>query len=166
MSRYLTALVFAASMSIVLGHTGLVHAQQPTIIEKIEITFHTTNDDKDNDTKLQVYVVQGHDPKGNGKEIAGDDNIAYGTTFPDWKDNGPFLLPIKAEKATKEDLKNFTLKIRIIPNGRDTWRFHYTLRLYWSDGTNAVIQDGVSTRNGLELNQDTREGLYRHSIKG
>ncbi len=152
-----------ALLVLISSGSGVLTAQGPTI-EKVEITFHTTNDDKDDDTKLQVYVIEGHDPRGNGKEVAGEDSIGYGTTFHDWKDNGPFLLTVKDPKETKSMMKNFTLKMRIIPHGNDTWRFHYTLRLYWNDGTSTVITDGNTSKNGLELNQESKEGIYRHTI--
>lgn len=157
-SHVFRAAIALIAIAIGFANASVAYAQE---IEKVEITFHTTDDDKDNNTKLQVWLLKGHDKEGD--EIAGDDNLASGTVFKDWADNGPYILPIKT-KFKREDLSNVTLRVKIIPKGNDCWRFHYTLRVFWKGGGNTLIEDGVSKKNGLELNQDNRIGNYRHSI--
>ncbi len=148
---------------VVIGIAGaanvsVARAEEP-VVDRVEVTFHTTNDDKDDDTKLQVWLLKGHDPKA-GEEIAGDDNVAPGKCFHDWKDNGPFVLPVK-NAYKRDELKNLTVKVKIIPHGNDTWRFHFTLRVFYKDGTDTLVEDGAGGENGLELNEGDTIGNYR-----
>jgi hypothetical protein len=54
--------------------------------------------------------------------------------------------------------------VKIIPDGNDTWRFHYTLKVFWKGGGDTVIEDGASGKNGLELTEKSTIGNYPRTI--
>jgi hypothetical protein len=89
-------------------------------------SFHTNNDDKDDDTLLDITIEKPPD------EFAKVDSIRG--TFDDHTDNGPFGLSVEG-KISKGQLRDSTTTLKIHPNGNDTWRFNYFLDLDYSDGT-------------------------------
>jgi len=100
---------------------------QAQTLQNASIKFHTTNDDKDNDTHVTVDIMN-----GNGTVVAHIDND-FGH-FNDNSDNGPYDIPISGT-LNLSDMPRGSVKIRIDPNGHDTWNFNYFLNMTFSDGT-------------------------------
>ena len=88
------------------------------VLSRASVTFHTNDEDKDNDTWVNVTV----------KLIDGSTGVT-GTTdqfahFGDNSDAGPFdLIPVK--QATRGELKTGSVTVSISPNGNDTWRMNF-----------------------------------------
>jgi hypothetical protein len=99
--------------------------EEPFLVSALA-SFHTNDDDKDDDTILTVTIERAPD------EFAKVDNIIG--TFDDHTDNGPFGLSIQG-LISKSTLPGATTTLRIQPDGNDTWRFNYFLDLVYSDGT-------------------------------
>src|SRR5690242_21716317 len=98
---------------------------EPTLVGA-NITFHTNDEDKDNDTLISVTVQ-----KGATVVAQIEDRFQH---FNDHSDAGPFDL-LLVNPLTRDQLKTGKMKIAIKPNGNDTWRFNFFLDLRFSDGS-------------------------------
>ena len=98
---------------------------EPTLVGA-NITFHTNDEDKDNDTLVSVSVQ-----KGATVAARIEDRFQH---FNDHSDAGPFDLLV-VNPLTRDQLKTGNMKIAIKPNGNDTWRFNFFLDLRFSDGS-------------------------------
>ena len=98
---------------------------EPTLVGA-NITFHTNDEDKDNDTLVSVTVQ-----KGATVVAQIEDRFQH---FNDHSDAGPFDL-LLVNRLTRDQLKTGKVKIAIKPNGNDTWRFNFFLDLRFSDGS-------------------------------
>ncbi len=97
----------------------------PTLVNA-NITFHTNDEDKDDDTVVYVSVQ-----KGTTVAAQITDRFQH---FNDHSDAGPFDLEI-VTPLTRDELKTGNMTIAITPNGNDTWRFNFFLDLRFSDGS-------------------------------
>ena len=104
------------------------------------ITFHTNDEDKDPDTRVEVSVELVH----NIVVASMSDALGH---FDDKSDNGPYDL-LLAAPATRGELKTGHVSIKIVPNGHDTWHFNFLLDLLFSDDTHLIAR-----ANGLELTE-------------
>jgi hypothetical protein len=83
-----------------------------------KISFHTNDEDKDNDTHVTV-------------EVRDENNVAVALIsndfghFDDHSDAGPFGLAIQ-NPSDKTFVQRGNVLIRIDPNGNDTWRFNWS----------------------------------------
>jgi hypothetical protein len=116
-------------------------------LKNCTISFHTNDDDKDDDTHVTVTV------RDSNQVIAARIDSDFGH-FDDHSDNGPFGLVIK-NQSKKEVLQTGNVTIRIDPNGHDTWKFNFYLDLIFDDGSR--LSGGA---DGLDLNQDRRETTF------
>jgi hypothetical protein len=98
---------------------------EPTLVGA-NITFHTNDEDKDNDTLVFVSVQKGTTVAAEIK-----DRFQH---FSDHSDAGPFDL-LMVKPLTRDQLKTGNMTIGITPNGNDTWRFNFFLDLRFSDGS-------------------------------
>jgi hypothetical protein len=110
------------------------------VLTRASVTFHTNDEDKDNDTDVQVVVKL-----IDGSTVANiDDAFAH---FDNNTDAGPFDLII-AKAATRGELKTGNVTIKIAPNGNDTWRLNFFVDLFFDDGAHLLAR-----ANGLELTE-------------
>ncbi len=131
----------------------------PTV-KAIEVQFHTNDDDKDGDTALSVSFS--HNNSVFAGTSPGDDpgNLLYGWNgvhSTDFEDNAttpwssiPILSPVQ-----KDLIHQCTTTVRIDPNGNDTWRFNYWVRLHYTDGTMDEYH-----YNGHALSEKVRENTF------
>jgi hypothetical protein len=112
-----------------------------------QITFHTNNEDKDDDTHVTVTV------RAADGTIAAriDDDFGH---FNDHSTNGPFGMLV-VNPAVKDLLTRGNVTLRVDPNGNDTWRFNFFLDLAFSDGTHLNTE-----ADGLELTQDRQQQSF------
>lgn len=80
------------------------------------ISFHTNDEDKDDDTNITVTVRQ------SDGTIAAHISDGLGH-FNDHSDNGPYTLQV-FNPGTRGEMSTGNITIRIDPNGNDTWRFN------------------------------------------
>ena len=113
------------------------------LLTRASVAFHTNDEDKDNDTRVEVIV----------KLIDGsvvtriDDEFAH---FGDNSDGGPFdLIPVK--QATRGDLKTGNVTVSINPLGNDTWRLNFFVDLLFEDGAHLLAR-----ANGIELTESRK----------
>jgi hypothetical protein len=110
------------------------------VLTRASIMFHTNDEDKDADTRVEVRV-----------ELIDKTLVASIADefqrFGDHSEAGPFTLKL-AGSATRGALKTGSVSIKIMPNGNDDWRFNFVLDLLFSDGAHLLAR-----ANRLELNE-------------
>jgi hypothetical protein len=90
------------------------------------VIFHTTDGDKDHDTKLTVRV----------QDRAGTVLSERHDVVGHWCKKSSYLVSLDIKNALiKEEIADGSIDLRIAPNGRDVWNFDYELWLFFSDGT-------------------------------
>jgi hypothetical protein len=116
-------------------------------LSECQVSFHTNDEDKDDDTHITVTVRQ-----RDGTIAARiDDDFGH---FNDHSNNGPFGLLI-VNPGDKVDLSQGNVTVRIDPNGNDTWRFNFFLDLMFADGSHLNTEV-----NNLELTQDRQQQTF------
>ena len=111
------------------------------------ISFHTNNEDKDDDTHVTVEV------RDQDNVLAASIANDFGQ-FRDNSDHGPFGLRVR-NPSEKAALQRGTVEIHIDPNGHDTWRFNFDIDLHFDDGTH--LSGGAQE---LTLTQNRREQTF------
>ncbi|MBZ4323074.1 hypothetical protein [Streptomyces huiliensis] len=109
--------------------TAPSQTQDEATLTAVEVTFYTTYDNKDHDTKVFTSVTDRTNKTiGTLGEHFGDDE------FSDGDADGPYALSL-TEPATWSTMRDGRLRIRIEPNGHDTWKLNVRTTLFFSDGT-------------------------------
>ena len=99
--------------------------QGPTL-SSAEVKFDTTTDNKDQQTRLDVYLKTGH-----GHEIAKSE----GNTGR-WNKNSSHTVSLQVEgNRTKEQIRDGSVSLAIHPQRNDSWDFNYKVTLKFSDGS-------------------------------
>jgi hypothetical protein len=110
--------------------TSAAFAQEPTITSA-EVKFDTTTDNKDQETKLDVYVKT-----SDGHEVAKSE----GNTGR-WNKNSTHTVTLEVEgHPTKGEVANGSVSLTLHPQRRNKWSFNYKVTLKFSDGT-FIIKD-------------------------
>jgi hypothetical protein len=105
--------------------TSAAFAQEPTITSA-EVKFDTTTDNKDQQTKLDVYVLT-----SDGHEVAKSE----GNTGR-WNKNSTHTVTLQVEgNPTKGEVANGSVSLTLHPQRRNKWSFNYKVTLKFSDGT-------------------------------
>ena len=109
------------------------------------ILFHTGNDDKDGDTRLEAFLNK-----------AGNVEAAYsGFVYGHFEDGSfhPVQLRPKSNLMSKSEIPGSFIRVHIQPNGNDRWVFEQVpVELNFSDGTFYRKSFGFVT-----LTQDTNQ---------
>lgn len=129
-------------------YSSKIIAQTPKLIS-VTITFRTSGDNKDPDTKLYVDVK-------NKENLFLSQNIASGSNLGDKKEfidpsNESFNLPPATQNLTLSSFKAPYLSISILPKGDDAWTFDYVLQFDFDDGTKYSTEG-----HNITLDQDNR----------
>ena len=100
-------------------------AQEPTLTSA-EAKFDTTTDNKDQQTKLDVYVKN-----SDGHEIAKSEG-----NEGRWNKNSTHTVTLQVEGSPmKGDVANGSVSLTLHPQRRNKWSFNYTVTLKFSDDT-------------------------------
>ena len=123
------------------------HPPAPPTFKNMVITFNTSGDDKDPDTRLEIFIIK----------YDGDPGQAYldiqGSGFGD-PSTRQFTVPARTAFPLSE-LAQEEISLKIAPNGHDTWKFGFSAVLNFSDGTVAYLSVPYDS-----LNQDNRQHFY------
>jgi hypothetical protein len=99
----------------------------PPTLTGAAVTFHTTDNDKDGDTNVSVYVICG-----------GATAAAVSGTWGHWNDNsddGTYQLNL-VEHPRRDQVSGVCIaRLVEAPNGHDEWHFNWSLTLAFSDGS-------------------------------
>jgi len=87
------------------------------VFEQMSITFNTGNDDKDQDTWLEIWINK-----------TGENQAAYASVQNQYYGNNTsytVAVPPKQNQMLWSDIPGSWIQLRIHPNGHDTWRFGF-----------------------------------------
>ena len=133
------------------------------MVKEVLVKFHTNDDDKDRDTKLttdfmchdSIFASSNIRPS---KEIFGQN---FGPFFASYTDNfsdnhdTPWINVGVSNGVAKSIVHSCQTKIRIDPNGHDTWKFNYWVKLVYTDGSHDEYHF-----DGHALSEKTRENIF------
>ncbi len=99
----------------------------PPVLSSAAVSFQVTNDDKDGDTTLNIYIICG-----------GNTAAAASGQWGHWDDNsphGPFSLTVTEHPRKDQITGACSAKLVEAPNGHDEFHFNWSIMLSFSDGT-------------------------------
>ena len=117
------------------------------VLTRASITFQTYDEDKDDDTLLDVSVAL------MDGTVVGQISDVF-STFHDLREDGPFDLEL-VDPRTRGEMKGGNVTLKISPNGNDTWRFGFFLDLLFDDDAHLI-----AWAKGLELSDSQREQSF------
>jgi hypothetical protein len=100
----------------------------PPILTNASVSFRTTDNDKDGDTNVSIYVICG------GNTVA-----AVSGQWGHWDDNsdhGPIGMSVTDHPRKDQVIGACTARVVESPKGHDEWHFNWGMVLTFSDGTN------------------------------
>jgi hypothetical protein len=116
------------------------------LLTRASVTFHTNDDDKDNDTLVEVEVRLS-DQRTVVAKLS--DYLGH---FPDHRDAGPFTL-LMVHPVRRSQLRTGNVNILASANTTfppfghgDTWRFNFVVDLVFDDGAHLLAR-----ANGVQL---------------
>jgi hypothetical protein len=113
-------------------------AQEPTLAS-VEAKFDTTTDNKNGDSKLDVYIKN-----REGQEVAkseGNEGV--------WDKHSSHSVTLQIEgKPTKAEVAKGSILLTFHPHGADDWKFNYKVTLTFSDNSSITKElfGGVLTQ--------------------
>jgi hypothetical protein len=101
--------------------------QQSQRLTTATVSFRTLEDGKDAKSAVSVQLVR------NGNELGGE-AMSSGTEFDDNSTAAPLVMTIRGP-FNKQDTGSGQLRLRLSPDGNDTWTFNVALSLRFEDET-------------------------------
>jgi len=102
---------------------------EPVVLKSVKVWFETTDNEKEKDTKVSVYLQTPESTVVAKKEnISGD--------FRSGSTEGPYKLALPEEKKIKkDDISGYstTVEITVAAGTEDTWNFNYIIELTFTD---------------------------------
>ena len=118
--------------------TSAAFAQEPTLTS-VEAKFDTTTDNKNTDSKLDVYVKN-----RDGQEVAkseGNEGV--------WDEHSSHSVTLQIEgNPTKAEVAKGSVLLTFHPHGAADWKFNYKVTLKFSDNSSITKElfGGVLTQ--------------------
>jgi phospholipase C len=125
----------------------IYHPVTDAVLTQVKMVFSTHGDNKDNDTVLNVHLVNRLGPSSS-QDIAIGDDLLHGQEFPDPSLKtvifGAGGLPLASNSIGLSAIVLPQIFINIVPNGNDTWKFDYRVYYTFSNGQTFITEtDGV-----------------------
>jgi hypothetical protein len=111
-----------------------------------EATFFNRDEGKDEDSVVLIELMRGN------SELAADARSA-GVHWEHNESSGPVGLRVHGS-FTRDDIADGRVRIRLLPDGRDTWKFDMRMTASFSDGSRQTFY-----WNDLRLDQGNPERL-------
>jgi hypothetical protein len=129
-------------------HSIAVPPPPDPLLTRASVIFHTNDDDKDNDTLVEIEVRLS-DQRTVVAKLS--DYLAH---FSDHSDAGPFTL-IMVHPARRSQLRTGSVNILAFANTTlppfghgDTWRFNFVVDLLFDDGAHLLARSsGVQLKS-------------------
>ena len=130
------------------GRTTGGYSTSPTMarMTSAEVTFFNRDEGKDEDSAVLIEVMRGN------AELAAEAR-AVGVHWEHDESSGPVGLRVH-NAFTKDDIADGRVRIRLLPDGRDTWKFDMRMTAHFSDGTRQTFY-----WNDLRLEHNSPERL-------
>jgi hypothetical protein len=145
-------------MLVLIGFIPSRAEQQPkpsAHFTRMEVAFHTDGEDKDSDTRLEVFIVE-----FDGAQPVAYLDVGSNTGFANDSTSPLYTVPSFGAGFTFGQLKREKLSFKINPNHHDTWRFGFDAKLYFDDGTTVLFHQDPSAQ---VLSQDVRQDFFNLS---
>ena len=142
------ALALAATITLTgcaTTSTGITGARDNPRLTSAAVTFMTRDDGKDEDSAVAVQILSDGRLAAEGSVVDVD--------FDDQSVSPPLSLGLIAA-LDSGDLENAQVRIRLTPDGRDSWAFDMRLTLGFSDGTQRTF-----FWSGLRLDEGSPERM-------
>jgi hypothetical protein len=129
--------MYCLALVAMAGFTSAAFAQEPTITS-VEAKFDTTTDDKKQDTKLDIYLIN-----RDGQEVGkskGNEGL--------WDKHSTHTVTLQIEgNPTKAEVSHGSVSLTFHPRKGDTWKFNYKVTLKFSDDSLIIkeVYGGVLT---------------------
>jgi len=140
------AFVFGAGVLCVPTRANAQIPKADAKFTEMNVTFHTTTDDKDHDTRVEVFIVQVNGSPALAYLDIGGGNKPHvpNSGFPNNSTSMAYLVPTFGPGFRFQDLKNLKLQllVKMTPSGgggNDNWKFWADAKLHFADGTTAVV---------------------------
>jgi len=137
------------------------HPVTDAVLNQVKIVFSTHGENKDNDTVLNVHIVNRLGPSSS-QDIAIGNDLLHGQEFSDPSLNTVIFgiggLPLAPNSIGLSAIVLPQVFINIVPNGNDTWMFDYRVYYSFSDG-----QTFITETDGVILDQEFHKhaGFYQ-----
>ena len=163
---------------------SFIVADPDTHLQRMTVTFHTHNDNRDADTVLHVFVKNRSSstatPEGSSSYIANlmewrrleqlasqgrfDHNpflgyaeaLAPGLAFEDGS-TFTFDIPLRTQPVPMQEIELPTLSVHILPYNNDRWIFDYEVSFHFADGRSFAYSSKDVGLQGVILDQDNRD---------
>jgi phospholipase C len=138
----------------------LVKPETDAVLTQVTLAFSTHNDNKNNDTVLNVHLVNRLSATPS-QDIAIGLDLLKGQEFPDPSTKtvvfAQSALPLASNAIQLRDMVLPVVFINIVPGGNDRWIFDYQVTYTFSNG-----QEFLSQTNGVILDQNNHKhaGVY------
>ena len=130
----------------------IYHPVTDAVLTQVKMVFSTHGDNKNNDTVLNIHVVNRLGPSSS-QEIAIGNDVLHGQEFKDPSLNtvifGAGGLPLASNSIRLSAIVLPQVFINIVPNDDDTWKFDYRVHYTFSNG-----QTFITETDGVILDQD------------
>lgn len=130
--RHLTIAGVLVSMLAVGACRSASPRAAPAALTGATILFTSLDSGKDDGSALTAQLLR------NGNEVAAEVR-SVGTKFDDHAPAPALAMAITGSLA-KADAEGAVLRLRIVPEGRDTWTFNGRLNLNFADGAQQTYQ--------------------------
>jgi hypothetical protein len=114
------------------------------------ITFNDVTDDKDIDTRLELFIILG----APGAPAVAYSDVGSNTLIPN-NSHMSFTVPPFGTGFKFSDLPVAQIVVKIAPRGHDTWRFSFKAVVNFANGSTATVKT-----NNLVLDQDANQLTY------
>ena len=154
--KHLYAFVFAAALVALCVATGSAQQQDQkkpdpnATFTKMEVIFHTTDNDKDHDTRVEFYVIEYDGAPVRAYLDMGGNNSPHvpNQGFPDNTTSPTYSVPTFGPGFQLKDMGRMQIGIKQTPKGSDEWHYWIEAHLHFSDGTTVDYKSGVVKING------------------
>jgi len=145
MARPLTFILLAVALAT--GSCASRTTESPVTGERLasaSVTFATLEDGKDADSAVTVQLLR------NRSELAAE-TVSSGTAFDDDSIAAPIVMTLRGP-FERDDAGDAQLRLRLTPDGDDTWTFDLGLTLRYADG-----REQRFNWEGVQLDEDSPE---------
>ena len=137
----LLALSVAASACASRGGNSM-YRNSPERLTSATVTFNTLDNAKDAKSAVTVQLMR------FGNELVAE-AVSAGTEYDDNAAAPPLALSLTDSTVVRNDLQSSSIRLRLTPDGDDTWTFNVSLRLRFADNTEQTF-----AWSGIELDED------------
>jgi hypothetical protein len=127
-AHFAGVLILALALSSCAQRTGSTTSgvnQSSQRLTTATLTFRTLEDGKDAKSAVSAQLVR------NGNEL-GAEATSSGTEFDDRSTAAPLVMTLRGP-FNKQDAREGQLRLRLTPDGNDTWTFNVGLTLRFAD---------------------------------